>query len=39
MQWVGWYNDERLHSAIDYVPPVEYEQAYWRTPEQQPQTA
>jgi len=37
--WVTWYNDERLHSAIDYVPPVEYEQQYWATQEQAPQSA
>ncbi|MGW9211792.1 IS3 family transposase [Embleya sp. NPDC055664] len=28
VRWVGWYNDERLHSALDYVPPAEYEQQY-----------
>ncbi len=26
--WVGWYNNERLHSALGYVPPAEYEQAH-----------
>lgn len=31
--WVAWYNSERLHSALDYVPPDEYEQAYWRSQE------
>jgi transposase InsO family protein len=25
---VHWYNTARLHSAIDYVPPVEFEQRY-----------
>jgi len=24
--WVHWYNTTRLHSAIEYLPPVEYEQ-------------
>lgn len=24
--WVRWFNDERLHLAIGYRPPVEYEQ-------------
>jgi transposase InsO family protein len=26
--WVHWYNTRRLHSALDYTPPVEYENAY-----------
>ncbi|MFJ3309681.1 integrase core domain-containing protein [Streptomyces sp. NPDC086549] len=21
VQWVGWYSTERLHSALDYLPP------------------
>ncbi|MYX37006.1 transposase [Streptomyces sp. SID8377] len=21
-QWVTWYNEERLHSALEYVPPA-----------------
>jgi transposase InsO family protein len=21
--WVKWFNDERLHSAIEYRPPIE----------------
>lgn len=29
VQWVAWYNSERLHSALDYVPPDECEQTYW----------
>jgi transposase InsO family protein len=29
-QWVTWYNEERLHSALDYVPPAEYERDWWR---------
>lgn len=38
-QWVAWYNNERLHSALGYVPPDEYEQAYWTGLEQHPQVA
>ncbi|ARF81845.1 integrase core domain-containing protein [Kitasatospora aureofaciens] len=38
-QWVTWYNGERLHSALDYTPPDEYEQAYWASLEEVPQTA
>ncbi len=26
--WVHWYNAARLHSAIGYCPPVEYETRY-----------
>jgi transposase InsO family protein len=29
--WVHWYNTRRLHSALAYTPPVEYEDAYHRT--------
>ncbi|MGC9443001.1 integrase core domain-containing protein [Streptomyces sp. WG5] len=25
-QWITWYNEERLHSTLDYVPPAEYEE-------------
>ena len=25
--FVTWYNAERLHSSLDYVSPVQYEQA------------
>lgn len=27
-EWVRWYNTERLHSSIDYLPPVEKEMEY-----------
>jgi putative transposase len=27
-EWVHWYNPARLHSALDYLPPVEFEQRY-----------
>jgi putative transposase len=26
--WVHWFNESRLHSALRYLPPVEYEAAY-----------
>jgi putative transposase len=29
MEWVDWYNNRRLHSQLDYVPPDEYEAAYY----------
>ncbi len=28
--WVHWFNAERLHGYLNDVPPVEYEQAYYR---------
>lgn len=28
-EWIGWYNQRRLHGEIGYVPPAEYETAYW----------
>jgi putative transposase len=24
-EWIVWYNTERLHSALDYMSPREYE--------------
>ncbi|WP_406274671.1 integrase core domain-containing protein [Actinacidiphila glaucinigra] len=38
-QWVTWYNEERLHSALEYVPPAEYERDFWRSQERAPQSA
>jgi transposase InsO family protein len=29
LQWVGWYNHDRLHSAIGHVPPAEYEAIHY----------
>jgi putative transposase len=36
--WVHWFNQARLHSSIGHVPPIEYENAYYRhiDPQQQP---
>jgi putative transposase len=25
VQWVGWYNQRRLHSSLDDIPPAEFE--------------
>ncbi|MFE7978851.1 integrase core domain-containing protein [Streptomyces shenzhenensis] len=38
-QRVTRYNEERLHSALDYVPPAEYEQDFRRSQERVPQSA
>lgn len=27
--WVGWYNNHRLHSALGHTSPVDYETTYW----------
>ena len=29
MEWVAWYNSERLHSTCGYVPPKEFEENYY----------
>ncbi|MEH1096616.1 integrase core domain-containing protein [Micromonospora sp. CPCC 205739] len=28
-EWVDWYNNQRLHSAIGHVPPTEYESTFY----------
>ena len=30
LSWVHWFNEHRLHSSIGYIPPIEYEHAYYR---------
>ena len=29
LEWVSWYNKERLHSACGYMPPEEFEKQYY----------
>ncbi len=38
LSWVHWFNENRLHSAIDYLTPIEKEDLYYRenTTQQQP---
>ncbi|MGI8335229.1 integrase core domain-containing protein [Actinomadura scrupuli] len=31
VEWIGWYNNRRLHSAIGNMPPAEYEATYYRS--------
>ena len=35
--WVDWYNNRRLHSSLDYLTPVEFEQAHYATLNREPQ--
>lgn len=30
LEWVDWFNNRRLLEPLDYVPPAEYEEAYYR---------
>ena len=30
LNWVWWFNHHRLLEPIGYIPPVEYEETYWR---------
>jgi putative transposase len=29
LEWVAWYNRERLHSSCGYLPPEEFEEIYY----------
>lgn len=35
--WVDWYNNRRLHGSLAMTPPVEFEQAHYAAPNQEPQ--
>jgi putative transposase len=37
--WVDWYNNRRLHSSLDYLTPVEFEQAHHAALNREPQPA
>jgi putative transposase len=28
-EWMDWYNNRRLHSQLNYIPPEEYEGVYY----------
>lgn len=36
MNWVHWWNHQRLHRALDYSTPIESERAYAQTWEPSP---
>jgi transposase InsO family protein len=31
MDWVSWFNNSRLLGSLGWIPPVEFEAAYWRS--------
>lgn len=31
--WVEWFNNHRLHSALGYVPPKEFEEIFYQQTE------
>jgi putative transposase len=35
LEWVGWFNHHRLLEPLGYVPPAEYEEAFYRRQEAQ----
>ena len=38
LSWVHWFNTNRLHSSLNYLTPIEYEDQHYReiNPPQQP---
>jgi putative transposase len=38
LSWVDWFNTTRLHSSLGYLPPIEYENNYYRLNNALPQT-
>jgi putative transposase len=39
LAWVGWWNQHRLHGALDHIPPAEHEARYYRDHEQSKEVA
>ena len=38
LSWVHWFNEQRLHSHCNDVPPAEYEAAFYAAQQDQPDT-
>jgi len=36
LEWVWWFNHHRLLEPLGYLPPAEYEEAYYSHPKEQP---
>ena len=39
LNWVDWFNNRRLLGSIGYVPPSEFEMAYYRQLEESAKVA
>jgi putative transposase len=39
LAWVGWWNQQRLHGAINDIPPAEHEACYYREHQQSKEVA
>jgi putative transposase len=39
LDWVDWFNNRRLLEPIGYVPPVEFEAAYYQSQSSQAEVA
>ncbi len=39
LEWVHWFNTDRLLKPIGYLPPMEYEMNYYREKKPSPQEA
>jgi putative transposase len=35
LRWIDWFNNRRLFGPLGYIPPAEYEEAYYRRQEEQ----